>query len=202
LFSCNLCFDNGVFPEKLKISKIIPVFKKGSRTAVSNYRPISITSPFAKLMEKLMYSRLITYLDKFNLLYDYQFGFRKNFSTLFAVIDVVNIINEELFDGKLVMGIFMDLQKAFDTVNIDILVHKLEHYGVRGTCLSWFKSYLINRSHYTVLNGIKSDTRVSQCGVPQGTVLGPLLFLIYINDISNVVSDSKLKLFADDSNLL
>ena len=201
LFICNLSFEKGIFPDRVKISKVIPVFKKGSKTIMSNYRPISITNPVGKILEKLMHSRMVKYLEKFNLIYDYQFGFRKNHSTTIAVIDVVNMIQNYLHEGKYVMGIFMDLQKAFDTVNINILLAKLEHYGFRGNALRWFKSYLEGRSQFTEVNKVLSSTKMLNCGVPQGTVLGPLLFLLYINDISNSVVNSNIKLCADDSNL-
>ena len=201
LHICNLSFDKGIFPSQLKISRVIPVFKKGSKLTMSNYRPISLTNPLGKVLEKLMHSRMVNYLEKFKILYDYQFGFRKNYSTSFAVIDVVNMIQNELFEDKFVLGVFMDLQKAFDTINFDILLNKLEHYGFRGICLGWFKSYLIERSQITEVNGMKSDIKITNCGIPQGTVLGPLLFLLYINDITNSTTKSKIKLFADDSNL-
>jgi len=144
---------------------------------------------------------MYNYLDKFKILYDYQFGFRKNYSTSVAVIDVVNMIQNQLYNGKYVMGVFMDLQKAFDTVNFNILIDKLEHYGIRGNYLNWFKSYLIGRTQFAVINDAPSNIRTTTCGIPQGTVLGPLLFLLYINDIANAVTDSQIKLFADDSNM-
>ena len=201
LYICNLSLDTGIFPDQLKISKVIPIFKKGTKTEMSNYRPISITNPIAKIIERLLHVRMTNYLEKFKILYDFQFGFRKNYSTSIAVIDVVNMIQNELFQGNYVLGVFMDLQKAFDTVNIQILLAKLEHYGFRGPYLDWFNSYLTNRLQFTEVNGASSLSRTVTCGIPQGTVLGPLLFLLYINDIANSVTKSQIKLFADDSNL-
>jgi len=201
LYICNLSFETGIFPDQLKVSKIIPIFKKGRKTEMSNYRPISITNPIAKIIERLLHVRMINYLDRFNLIYDYQFGFRKNYSTSIAVLDVVNMVQNELFKGNYVLGIFMDLQKAFDTVNISILLSKLEYYGFRGCCLDWFRSYLKDRPQYTVVNDSVSALRTSTCGIPQGTVLGPLLFTLFINDIAASLKKANIKLFADDSNM-
>src|SRR5437899_9310706 len=125
--------------------------------------------------------------------------FQQNFSTSMAVLDVTNMIQHELYTNNYVLGVFMDLQKTFDTIDYNILSRKLEHYGFRGLSLSWFKSYLEGRSQYTVIGGCESMLRLVKLGIPQGTVLGPLLFLLYINDIANSVKDSSIKLFADDS---
>ena len=158
---------------------------------------------FEKIMEKLMYSRLSNFLEKNNVLYKYQFGFRKNHSTTQAVMEVIDNIYEQRDKHKISMGIYLDLKKAFDTVNHSILLKKLDIYGVRGPILNWFKSYLSNRQQYTVLNNYESNKDTICYGVPQGSVLGPLLFLIYVNDIQFAVSGSNLlvKLFADDTNL-
>jgi len=201
LYIYNLSFDAGIFPEQLKISKVVPVFKKGCKTEMSNYRPISLTNPLGKVLEKLMHVRMSSYLERYKVLYDYQFGFRKNYSTSLALIDVVNMIQNEIYEDKFVLGVFMDLQKAFDTINLDILLSKLSHYGFRGVCLNWFRSYLVGRTQFTVINGVNSPMISTNSGIPQGTVLGPLLFILYINDITNSVTKSKIKLFADDSNL-
>ena len=201
LYICNLSFETGIFPDKLKISKVIPIYKAGTKNELSNYRPISLTNPIAKVIEKLLHIRMTNYLEKFNLLFDFQFGFRKNYSTSIAVLDVVNMIQNELFRGNYVLGVFMDLQKAFDTVNLSILLKKLEYYGFRGRCLEWFRSYLEDRPQFTAINGSTSPLRNTTCGIPQGTVLGPLLFTLFINDIACSLTKSNIKLFADDSNL-
>ena len=134
-------------------------------------------------------------------MYQYQFGFRHNHSTIHALIEVVDNIYNYLDNKEVIIGIYIDLQKAFDTVNHDILLYKLYRYGIRGVTYNWLASYLSNRQQYCVVNSTKSDVLKIKYGVPQGSVLGPLLFLIYINDIQNSVTDASVKLFADDTNL-
>jgi len=197
----NMSFMRGIVPTKLKIAKVIPVFKKGDRLHVSNYRPISLLNVFDKILEKLMYSRLYAYLLKNNLLYKYQFGFRKNHSTSLALVDVLDTINNYLDKHEKVIAIYLDLQKAFDTVDHDILLYKMYNYGIRGELLKWFRSYLSDRQQYVCVGNACSDFRPIKCGVPQGSVLGPLLFLIYVNDISEVIPNADIRLFADDTNV-
>ena len=197
----NLSFKKGIVPDCLKLAKVMPVYKKEDKTVTGNYRPVALLSILDKIMEKLMYSRIIKFLNNHKILYKYQFGFRKQHSTEQAVIEIIDNIIEELEKGSLVAGIFLDLSKAFDVVDHQILLGKLEHYGIRGTCLEWFRSYLENRKQYTIVNGTKSSAERVEYGVPQGSVLGPLLFLIYTNDIAESTKDYKLRLFADDSNI-
>jgi hypothetical protein len=197
----NLSLEHGVFPSKLITAKVIPLHKGGDTALMSNYRPISLISPFAKLLERLMHTRLTSFFNRYNVLYDYQFGFRKGHNTTLAIIDIVNMIETELSSKKYVLGLFLDLKKAFDTVDINILLYKLNHYGIRGHVLSWFKSYLLNRKQFTHVNGISSSYLETKCGVPQGSVLGPLLFLIYINDICFSTNLGRISLFADDTNV-
>jgi len=198
----NLSFTTKTVPDKLKIAKIIAIFKKQldeERLIPGNYRPISLLSIINKLLGKLMYTRLISFINKHKILYKYQFGFRKKHSTTIAIIEITDNIIKELEEGKCSAGIFIDFQKAFDTVDHNILISKLDHYGIRGPVLEWLKSYITNRQQYAYVNGKESKLQHITCGVPQGSVLGPLLFLIYSNDIGNC-TDSMIRLFADDTN--
>ena len=197
----NESFLSGVFPEKMQLAKVIPLFKKGCPMTVSNYRPISLLSVFSKISEKLMYKRLYNFLEFFKILYNLQFGFRASHSINHALISLTESIKNTLDDKKFGCAIFLDLQKAFDTVNHQILLNKLQHYGIRGTALQWLKSYLGCRSQYVSVNGHNSSHLSVSCGVPQGSVLGPLLFLLYINNLPNSSRKLSFYLFADDTNI-
>ena len=153
------------------------------------------------MFEKLMHNRLYTFLEHHNILFHNQFGFRKNNSTVHTLVQITEMIKVSIDSGKFGCSIFIDLRKAFDTVNHEILLTKLEHYGIRGNMLHWFKSYLSNRKQYVSINGKSSLPLDISCGVPQGSVLGPLLFLLYINDLPNTSNVLNFYLFADDTNI-
>ena len=198
----NMCITSGKHPDRLKLAHALPIFKKGSRLLVSNYRPISLLSNLNKILEKIMHQRIYAFLEKYEILYELQFGFRAGYSTTHALIHMTEAIRSALDSGSVTCGIFVDFQKAFDTVNHDILLKKLEHYGFRGTINNWFRSYLTGRSQKVVINGFESESKILPHGVPQGSVLGPILFLIYINDLHRSIKYSTTYHFADDTNLL
>ena len=199
IINCSL--NNGIFPSLLKIAKVIPIYKKGSPCDVGNYRPISILPVISKVFESIVNHQLVIYFEKYNILIKTQFGFRKKHSTKLALVDLITGIANKLDNGYLTCGIFIDLRKAFDTIDHSILLQKLSHYGVRGLPLLWFKSYLSQRKQCVCINNVTSPYSEIQCGVPQGSILGPLLFLIYINDIVNATDAFEFRLFADDTNL-
>ena len=186
---------------QLKTAKIIPVYKKGDPLDCTNYHPISVLSNLGKLIEKLIHSRMNKFLENHKCFYKNQFGFRKKQSTNHALITITEKIQNALDNNQYACGVFLDFQKAFDTVNHKILLSKLECYGIRSIPHDLIKSYLTNRKH-THINGVDSNTLTSTHGVPQGSVLGPLLFLIYINDMSRVIQHSEIHHFVDDTNFL
>ena len=197
----NLVLTTGVYPDALKVAKVIPIFKKGNRNYPENYRPISLLPSINKLLEKTIEKRLRIFLKDNNTLFDYQFGFRKCHDTSHALLETINCIRTHLDNGENVLGLYLDLKKAFDTVDHRILLQKLYSYGIRGKAYDVISSYLSGRKQLMYVNGVLSNYTSINIGVPQGSVLGPLFFLMYVNDIRNIVPNESVRLFADDTNV-
>lgn len=201
-FIFNLCFSKGVFPGKLKYGVVKPLFKKGSRLDPNNYRPITLLNTFSKIFEKIIKSRLLNYLNKIGFLDKRQFGFMKNSSTEKALLSFLTPVHDYLNDNLKVSSIFIDISKAFDTVNHNLLLAKLSHVGVRGIALNLFKTYLQDRVQRVCIDEIYSHDKFVNIGIPQGSVLGPLLFLIYCNSIFDLALHGNIVAFADDMSLV
>ena len=185
----NLSISDGVFPKQMKKAKVVPIHKKGTKLNVENYRPISLLPVFSKLLERLIYNRLNAFLKKHHILYEKQFGFRDNHSCSDATAYLSSKIHENLDNCEKTLSVFMDLSKAFDTINIEIMLSKLQNYGIRGIANEWFRSYLTGRTQFVQINQSKSITILDILhGVPQGSILGPLLFSVYIYDFINCLS--------------
>ena len=196
----NLCFNTGIFPSALKRSVITPVHKGGDRNVVSNYRPISVLPCISKILEKLLNNRLISFLTKNNILSNRQYGFRKGKSTQDAIKDLTKYIVDKADKGEKCLSVFLDLKKAFDTVSVSILVRRLESIGIRGTPLAIFKNYLTERKQSVKIENIKSNKESIGYGVPQGSVLGPTLFLVYLNQLCDLQSSKgQIFCYADDT---
>ena len=195
----SLC--TGIFPDSLKVAKVIPLFKKGDDKLFNNYRPISLLPTISKVFEKVVFQQLYRYCEKNNIIYKSQYGFREQHSTELACAEYVDKISKDLDDKKIPISIFIDLSKAFDTLDHDIMLYKLKHYGVSNSALRWFDSYLRNRYQYVDFNSCISNKLQIRTGVPQGSILGPLLFILYMNDLNTASDKFDPVLYADDTTL-
>ena len=191
----------GIFPDIFKISRVTPVDKGGNDLDPSNYRPISTLSALTQIFEKLICEQLVNYLERHSIFYQYQFGFRKGHSSAQAVAEIADNLRKSIDNNLYTCGVFLDFSKAFDTVNHSILLKKIEQYGIRGIPLQLLTSYLTNRQQYTELGNTVSSRQAVTCGIPQGSSLGPVSFLTYINDLPNCSSPLTFKIFADDTNV-
>lgn len=197
----NLSFSTGIFPEKLKEALVIPIFKSNSKELCNNYRPISLLSCFSKVIEKLMKVRLINYLDRIHFFSSNQYGFRSGMNTEAALNNFMKQVSGGVNDGKRVSGLFLDIKKAFDTVEHEVLLSKMYSSGIRGIVLHWFESYLTNRTQSVKIKNEYSEKGIIRYGVPQGSVLGAILFIIFINDLCSGRFNGKVTSFADDTAL-
>lgn len=195
----NKCMENGTYPDILKTARIVPLYKGGSKTEVTNYRPISLLSTIGKVLEKLLFSRINKFVRTQKILYDNQYGFRQRCSTTIAATEMIQGIQRSLDSGKITCAVFLDVSKAFDTVKHDVLISKLSHYGIRGNTLNIIMDYLTNRRQYTSVNDVSSQPMALNYGVIQGGVLAALLFVLYINDIGMLKLHGTLFTYADDT---
>ena len=199
----NQCLDDGIFPDLMKHSKVIPIFKSGCKSNPSNYRPISVLPALSKIFEKILLDQMLTHFDINGVLHGRQFGFTKGRSTTDAGVQLVTHILESWESSQDAIGVFCDLSKAFDCVDHNTLIHKLNHYGIRGLSADLVLSYLSQRQQKVCVNGVISEGSLVKMGVPQGSILGPFLFLAYINDLPYIMSKiSDIILFADDTSLI
>ena len=198
-FFFNLCLNCAVFPERLKIAVIVPIYKAGQKNRFNNYRPISLLPMFSKILEKIVHTALVSFLNDNNVLNPLQFGFRKLHSTYMPIVHMYDKVTEYLQNNEMTCAIYLDLKKAFDTVSFEILCKKIKKIGIRGAFSKMLESYLSDRHQVLKIEDVVSQKQMIKMGVPQGSILGPLLFIIYINDICNVTDIGTFYLFADDT---
>lgn len=198
----NKAINEGEFPELLKIARVIPLLKKGNVHDLNNYRPVSVLSPLSKVFERILHDQLYNHFENNHLFSDIQYGYRRGRSTDLAGAQLVNLIHKNRYGGKKTLGVFLDLSKAFDTINHNILLGKLRYYGLGNPALNLIRSYLSGRKQYVELQQHRSTLSGITTGVPQGSILGPLLFIIYLNDIGMVSDKLSVMCYADDTSLV
>ena len=197
----NQMLTTGIFPDAFKLSKVIPLFKKGDSSLLVNYRPISLLPTISKVFERVIHDQMYEYFNQFNLLAEQQYGFRKQHSTEYAAIKLIDHVSKEMEAGKTPTSVYIDLSKAFDTLTFEVLLYKLKYYVVTDTAFDLLKSYLTNRKQYVVFDGCQSEHVEIYTGVPQGSILGPLFFSIYINDLITVSDRLNFLMYADDTTI-
>ena len=200
-YMINCSLQSGVIPASWKQSQVTPVYKDEDRTNPAHYRPISITPFISKMIERVVYDQVYAYLQTHECLYEHQSRFRSGFSTETALLHLVDSVLNELDRGNLTGILFLDFRKAVDTVNHARPLEKLNWYSIRGVSLIWFKNFLYERMQITTINGSESPGRLVECGVPQGSILGPFLYILYMNDMKYVINHCNMSLFADDTSL-
>jgi len=195
----NISLNGGCVPSEWKRARITPLFKGGDQTNPMNYRPISVLSVLSKVLEKIVFKQVYKYLDANNILISNQYGFRPNYSTSLALFELTENIRKDIDTGHVVALVTKDLEKAFDMLSHDILIRKLKYYGFSDQVIKWFSDYFQLRRQVTLINGNESNPTFVKHGVPQGSILGPLLFILYLNDLPRVIKHCKISLYADDT---
>ena len=198
---CNISLMNGIFPDRMKIARVIPLFKNGDVKEFSNDRPVSILPQFSKIVEKVFHNRLMSFINDKQILNNSQFGFRKNMSTALAIIELVEEITTAIDEGKTTVGVFIDLKRHSIRSTIIYWSRNWNTMELEDWLKNWVCSYLENRRQYVCINDSNSECLDVKCGVPHGSILGPELFILYVNDMCNVSKSLKYILFADDTNL-